>query len=581
MSLLRGKARRAAFVGSLVAGLGLGTAALVGALSGQQPAVETVVPSQAATGKAERVKGPKKTRPATRITASEIELRGLPGNGGTPETRIVVSGGDAGGVAVEAFETLTEDHVGAIDVATFKPTQPSGREAEAARLAEEARKLSETPDGRRSSQYASLRERVAVLLGLDFDARQEIQETEARMLRERLAKIEKQLDNRRKLRGEIIARRADELFDPDLKWNVAAGAAGGEPRDVNVTVRRAPNGMNVREATVLPRDANVPSSPAIPPDVTRDPSVRSSSPDDRTIGAPLAGFDPIRKPLGSPVFAPPAVLGTTRLANPNEVQAVTPPAGTVVARDAVQAALARMAGSAGPQAGVSGLEAGSVGTLQEGAVPAIRSLSPLDVTRVAITLGEFEEKLSEVQLRSAANVAPPGELRLAQQRVDALRGELAALQALQTRAVETWTGQLRHTNELLAILEKSAAEDPGVDWPELRAARKRKSDLQRELDEMGLVLKMLERIGRKSDAAAPKEPGPSDRPPAGTAPATPAPAGAGSAPAPLTQPVLGGLAPPADPTFAPVSAPPAVPKTPAPTTSPAPPLADPASETKP
>lgn len=108
------------------------------------------------------------------------------------------------------------------------------RDRQAQRLAEQYRRDAATAaDEARDEMRGRLREAVREA----FAARQELQRGELDALRERLSRIERQLQMREQLRDKIVERRVDELLNPDLRWDERArapstavtSAAGAEP----------------------------------------------------------------------------------------------------------------------------------------------------------------------------------------------------------------------------------------------------------------------------------------------------------------------------------------------------------------
>lgn len=88
-------------------------------------------------------------------------------------------------------------------------------EQRAARLAQETRR---TGPGK-SSGGETLKVRVRREVEAAFEARQQLQRSELRKLRQQLARIEHSIAARERIRDKIIDHRIQELFNPNLHWN--------------------------------------------------------------------------------------------------------------------------------------------------------------------------------------------------------------------------------------------------------------------------------------------------------------------------------------------------------------------------
>lgn len=77
-----------------------------------------------------------------------------------------------------------------------------------------------------------------------YDARTQLQQAEVNWLRERLSRIERQVENRGRLKDQIIDRRIEELLNPGLQWNPGLGA----------TTERAPENQTEPQSDVSSRE---------------------------------------------------------------------------------------------------------------------------------------------------------------------------------------------------------------------------------------------------------------------------------------------------------------------------------------
>jgi hypothetical protein len=66
-----------------------------------------------------------------------------------------------------------------------------------------------------------------------FEARQKLQRSDVVKLRQRLLRVERQLDSREGLKSKIIDRRIQELADPNLNWSVPADGTSNQQRFSN------------------------------------------------------------------------------------------------------------------------------------------------------------------------------------------------------------------------------------------------------------------------------------------------------------------------------------------------------------
>ena len=71
-----------------------------------------------------------------------------------------------------------------------------------------------------------LRDQVAAA----YDARMQMQQAEVNWLRQRLVRIERQLESRGRLKGQIIDRRIEDLLNPAIQWEAAANDRAAVPK---------------------------------------------------------------------------------------------------------------------------------------------------------------------------------------------------------------------------------------------------------------------------------------------------------------------------------------------------------------
>ena len=121
---------------------------------------------------------------------------------------------------------------------------------QASGIATEIRKLSKsTPVHQSANPPRRLRETVVAA----FEARQELQRIELAQLRQRLARIEENIETRQRIKDAIVEHRVKELLEPDLRWaqpgeegatpvNSSAGqeASKPKPRELRIDFRYAP-----------------------------------------------------------------------------------------------------------------------------------------------------------------------------------------------------------------------------------------------------------------------------------------------------------------------------------------------------
>jgi hypothetical protein len=101
--------------------------------------------------------------------------------------------------------------------------------AQAAQAAAELRQLQSQPgnsglNGQPNQQVADLQRRLRDLVTTSYEARIRSEIAEINWHRERLNRIERQLQNRDRLKAQIIDRRIEELLNPGIQWDSSAGA---------------------------------------------------------------------------------------------------------------------------------------------------------------------------------------------------------------------------------------------------------------------------------------------------------------------------------------------------------------------
>jgi hypothetical protein len=109
------------------------------------------------------------------------------------------------------------------------------RDAQAARTAAELARLRQLQgaDAQQNPQLAQLMQQLRQQVQAAYDARRQLQVAEVDWLRQRLARIERELSDREQIKQQIIERRVEELLNPGLQWvpsNLgAAEASSGDP----------------------------------------------------------------------------------------------------------------------------------------------------------------------------------------------------------------------------------------------------------------------------------------------------------------------------------------------------------------
>lgn len=382
-------------------------------------------------------------------------------------------------------------------------------EAEAARLSLEARKLAASPEGRQSPRFSQLRERLLLQIETAFEARQQLQQHEIKELRERLAKIERQLANRNRLRREVVARRAAELLDPDLQWDRWETPAAAPAQALTLTHSDADGVVDV---LVTRPDANAPV-------VVYGQAI-----------APNSGFvptPPTRVPLPGGVPALPLVIPVLPQDDANsppiDVTPVLPPAATP-SKPAPRQDSSSNATPLNPLTGTTATLPGD---------PSMQNLAA--APRYVIVDSTHNQAVAQAQAEEAQR-------RLAQ----AMRAESAELRSIQERAVARATQQVEQAQAALKELQASVAKNPDRDHSrELTEARVRLDEAKQHFDE---AVSVLQRLDRLKELPVPQRVAPSPSVPAPAIPATPtAPANPNVLPVPSAPPTPSAPAAPAAP----------------------------------
>ena len=150
-----------------------------------------------------------KPQPASRNSALEGPM---PGSVTGP-----VQGGSTVSVDFRAIYEALEAGVDEEYVAEIRSTAEAA-ETNSIRTAEQIRnQLKETKD---PAQQEELQLQLRSLVVTAFTERQSLQKSELVLLRNRLKRIEAQIQAREALRERIIDHRVDELLDPSLQWNI-------------------------------------------------------------------------------------------------------------------------------------------------------------------------------------------------------------------------------------------------------------------------------------------------------------------------------------------------------------------------
>lgn len=153
-----------------------------------------------------------------------------------PNPSVTVMAADSAG-RMTAIPMMTGPMMGTMELMRDQPG-----EAESRQLAEEyLRHADQGSEGNRDEIKTKLRRAVEQ----SFQARQNSQRQEVEQLRERLRRVELQLEVREKQRDQIIDRRVEDLINPGQRWNPEQSASNGYPSGIQSRpVGVASNGMS-------------------------------------------------------------------------------------------------------------------------------------------------------------------------------------------------------------------------------------------------------------------------------------------------------------------------------------------------
>jgi hypothetical protein len=109
-------------------------------------------------------------------------------------------------------------------------------DAQAVQTAAELRQLQTQPGkpgsvSQENDRVAHLQRKLRDDVTAAYDARTQMQQAEVHWLRERLSRIERQLENRGHTREHIIDRRVEDLLDPGYQWDPNLGATNDRGSD--------------------------------------------------------------------------------------------------------------------------------------------------------------------------------------------------------------------------------------------------------------------------------------------------------------------------------------------------------------
>lgn len=135
-----------------------------------------------------------------------------------------LQGGSTVGVDVRAIYDALEAGVDEEYVAEVRSTAEAA-ETNSIRAAEQIR--SQMKDTKDPAKQEELRQQLRRLVVNAFMERQSLQKSELVLVRNRLKKIEAQIQSREALRERIIDHRVDELLDPALRWAAVGNESAG------------------------------------------------------------------------------------------------------------------------------------------------------------------------------------------------------------------------------------------------------------------------------------------------------------------------------------------------------------------
>jgi hypothetical protein len=98
-------------------------------------------------------------------------------------------------------------------------------EAQAAQTAAELRNQLRPGSGPEKDRVVNLQQKLRDQVAAAYDARIQMQQAEVNWLRQRLVRIERQLEDRGRLKGQVIDRRIEDLLNPAIQWDPNLAAA--------------------------------------------------------------------------------------------------------------------------------------------------------------------------------------------------------------------------------------------------------------------------------------------------------------------------------------------------------------------
>jgi Protein of unknown function (DUF1559) len=116
-------------------------------------------------------------------------------------------------------------------------------DAQAIQIAEELRQMRDA--GQVSDRSAALKRRLRDQVTTAYEVRRQMQQAEVKWLRQRLSRIEQQLESRGQLKDQIIDRRIEELLNPGTQWD--PGMASNDRMPAGETAQESDSAKSMKE----------------------------------------------------------------------------------------------------------------------------------------------------------------------------------------------------------------------------------------------------------------------------------------------------------------------------------------------